>query len=456
MKRHHLITPVILLALITSACGQPTTKTPTPTVAIAELPKDISTGVLISEVLAGVEGNNNMEFIELYNAGDEIVDLKGWTLWYRLATSQEDLLVYRWKARSLIPPHGHYLLGRAGQDLGITPDGTFDQALNTSGGGLALRKPDKETADVLGWGKAPTGFIEGEPAQALENDLSLERSPGGSNGSAADNGDNAGDFVFNLTPDPQNTGSPLTPSVGEVLAISVTAPEVAEPGGQFEYTLNLTNETGQTVHDLVVEFPIPAGLEVVSVPEGIVLEEGITTWKLGALESGASQSVTIPIYVPWTYLTAIASNYYVRAGDWTGTAFGGPVYTQVEGGVIPIGTARSLMNAELIVEGIATMYTGGYFAGGGNTKFYLEDETGGLQVQVFGGEGVVQVATGARVRVKGTIGAYRGSMQIVPLALPGDVETIIPASQGTPWPATQTSIQQAANDFETLPGKLVQ
>ena len=88
--------------------------------------------------------------------------------------------------------------------------------------------------------------------------------------------------------------------------------------------------------------------------------------------------------------------------------FGGPVYTSIEGGVIPIGTARTLMDAELTVEGTATMYTGGYFAGSGNTKFYIEDETGGLQVQVFSGENTVEVPIGAYVRVRGAIGAYRG------------------------------------------------
>jgi hypothetical protein len=41
--------------------------------------------ILISEVLAGIEGNNNFEFIELTNTGTEApFDLKGWSLWYRL------------------------------------------------------------------------------------------------------------------------------------------------------------------------------------------------------------------------------------------------------------------------------------------------------------------------------------------------------------------------------------
>ena len=52
--------------------------------------------VVISEVMAGIEGNNNYEFIELYNAGDALADLDGWSLWYRLATSDDEPLVHQW------------------------------------------------------------------------------------------------------------------------------------------------------------------------------------------------------------------------------------------------------------------------------------------------------------------------------------------------------------------------
>ena len=74
--------------------------------------------VFISEVLGGIQGNNNHEFIELYNRSAFPVDLRGWTIWYRLPTGQEDLLVYRFERQTMIPPLGHYLLGRSGEDFG--------------------------------------------------------------------------------------------------------------------------------------------------------------------------------------------------------------------------------------------------------------------------------------------------------------------------------------------------
>jgi len=114
----------ILLAIITSAllltaCSStaPDAASPPAVTAEADSPQieDIDPAALISELLTGVAGNNNLEFIELYNAGNRApIDLRGWSLWYMLAEGQDEKLVYRWSEHALIPPQGHYLLGRAG------------------------------------------------------------------------------------------------------------------------------------------------------------------------------------------------------------------------------------------------------------------------------------------------------------------------------------------------------
>jgi DNA/RNA endonuclease YhcR with UshA esterase domain len=444
----------VFIILTTSACLEPTPTvdippSPTPTIVA-------SSSVLISEVMAGIQGNNNFEFIELYNAGDEISDLQGWSLWYKLPGDSPEQFVFRWKGSALIPPKGHLLLTRWGEDVGLPPDATFEQALNTTGGGLSLKNRENTLIDSIAWGKPIPGYGEGETAPALENGLSLERLPSGDMGNGADSDDNLSDFRLNASPLPQNTGSRPSP-LGEVgLSLSLSAPETITPGAQFDYTLTLINENNRNIHGIEVRFPIPTGFEIISLPDDVTLDEETLNWSVEHLEPGGSLSLPIAVEVPWTYTTAQATNYYARADDWSGVAFGGPVYTMVEGGVIPIGTARELVGAELMVEGTATMYTGGYFAGGGNTKFYIEDDSGGLQVQVFGGEGLVNVNLGSIVQVKGTIGAYRGSIQIVPDIVPGDVETILPPNQGELWTPTRVSIQQAANDLESLPGKLVQ
>ena len=99
MPRRLLPILTLLLALLLAAC---TTKTATPEIPPqgeepTALPADDQTqpteapapqpggepAVLISEVLTGIEGNNNFEFIELTNTSTEApFDLKGWSLWY--------------------------------------------------------------------------------------------------------------------------------------------------------------------------------------------------------------------------------------------------------------------------------------------------------------------------------------------------------------------------------------
>ena len=164
--------------------------------------------------------------------------------------------------------------------------------------------------------------------------------------------------------------------------------------------------------------------------------------------------MTLTVTVPWTYFTAQAANYFVNSPDCALPVYGGPVTTSIEGGVVPIGTARTLQGSDLTIEGIATFYTGGLYAGTNDVKFYLEDETGGIQVQVFEGEGSVGVGIGSHVQVRGTVGIYRGAIQIVPIIVPDDVtrfeEPVAPLS-----PA-QISISEALSNQTDLPGRLIQ
>jgi predicted extracellular nuclease len=189
-------------------------------------------------------------------------------------------------------------------------------------------------------------------------------------------------------------------------------------------------------------------------PDSIERLESTLVWAVEELAPHETWTETLIVTAPWSHLDFKVETFHARVEDSPIAYFSDPVHTRSEGGIIPIGTARGLLNAELSVEGIATMYTGGYYAGSGNVKFYLEDETGGLQVYVIGGEGEVDVLIGARVRVKGVTELYRDSIEIIPNVVPGDIEIISPSVDTEP-PLTQASIRQAVYDTETLPGRLV-
>ena len=108
MNKLRLIPVILIFSLIEAAC--------TPSTPETHMPSEIvESRIVISEVMAGVEGNNNFDFIELHNTGDEVIDLQGWSLWYQLSTDKEQLEIYAWDAPDVIPAHGHYLLGRAGR-----------------------------------------------------------------------------------------------------------------------------------------------------------------------------------------------------------------------------------------------------------------------------------------------------------------------------------------------------
>ncbi len=464
---------LILAMLMLGACNKATpepTATPLPTTAptVAATAPAESTAeptaapapavdhIVISEVLAGKKGNNNYEFIELYNPTDQPLDLQGMSLWYQLTDKQEPVRLARWPGLTLIPGQGHYLLVRAEQDVGVPADATFSQALNLGYAGLELRKSNKERVDAVAWGKkAPAAMTEGQPAPAMKNGQSLERLPGGDAGNGQDSDDNAADFALNDKPTPQNTGSALTPPVAQRLIITAQAPESAEPGGSFEYVITVENRTGQTVHNAVASLLLPPLLKAGDLPQDVVREKNAIMWQIPELADGETASVTIPVTAPWTYFDAVLQSYTVLADDWPNAAVGPTVVTRIEGGVIPIATARTLQGAQLTLQGVATMYTGGYYAGGGNVKFYVEDDTGGIQVQVFGGDGAVNVHIGDKVQVKGTIGAYRGATQIIPDIVPDDVQILAKADpENLPQPA-KASIADALHD-ENLLGRLVQ
>ena len=433
MSKKHI--KIGLLVLILALTGCKSTKTP-----------DIATeGIFIGELLPGVPGNNDMEFIELYNAGAQVVDLDGWSLSYRADDKQEAEVVYAWEGRADIPAHGHYLLARLGQEIGALGDAEYDTPLFGKKGELMLQNPDGETVDALAWGKG-----SGSPAPAPKDGASLERRPGGDDGNGANSGDNADDFASNASPTPQNSGSPITPLPDERLVMHLEAPTSVEPGGELVYSVEIQNLSGGPVGDARVLIPIPAEFDVVSLPSGGRQAEGWIEWTVAELADGATEKGIIALQSPWTYLDTMVEGYYVEARGGELHAYGPPLPLAIEGGSIPIATARVLEGKTVTVEGVATMYTGGFYAGGG-AKFYLEDETGGIQVYCPDAQGIVVVQVGDQVRVSGKIEVYRDSLEIIPSTYPDDVEI---TGQGAAWEARPVTLQEAAND-EDLLGRLI-
>lgn len=450
MKTRTMLLIALLIALLVgcSPSAPPGTATQTAT----DVPADMAGHIVISEVMAGVAGNNLYDFIELHNPTDSIVDLKGYALWYLLKDGDGETLVHVWDERTFIPPHGYYLLGQEGQDFGLVTDLEINQPLQPQRGGVILKDPDREAVDSLGWGNAPQIAVENNAAVSLENGVSLERLPADGAGNWRDADDNASDFRINSAPNPQNTGSKPQPAGDATLDFQVSVPESVSPGESLQYTFEVVNNTGIVLENLTARLDIPEKFEIVSVDEGIQLEDWTAVWSLPQLAQGESNTASVSLQAPLTYTSLRTHSYYIEAENWPDPSFGPPLTVNIEGGSIPIGTARTLIDQEVVIEGVATMYTGGFYAGSG-AKFYLADETGGVQVYVAGAGSTLRVDIGDRVRVQGIVQPYRGAIEIVP-ANEGQVEVLDPNAESTaPMPVTLAEI---VNNSEQLRGDLVQ
>jgi len=445
MRRFSLVT--IILLLLSGCTGQSSS---TPTIPATEGVNH----VVISEIMTGVTGNNNYDFIELYNPTQEIIDLKGYSLWYQLNAAEPDTLLFSWETSALIPPHGYYLLLREGQDAGVEADAFFDYSLVPQRGSLGLQLRGANIVDQVAWGDTDAVFKEGTTTPALRNDVSLERLPGGEAGNTQDRDNNGEDFFLNQSPNPQNSASQPVPAFSSSLMLVLNAPIESTPGSELEYQIIVKNSSSKPVQEVTVYFPSSSDLEYKSSTVTAVQQDGWLQFPLGTLASFESKTIVVTFDAPWKYTTISVQGVYVDAKGIEAPVFGGVMRTALQGGSVPIAIARTLLGTESVtVGGIASMYTGGFYAGSSGTKFYIEDETGGVQVYVPGGAGKVEVPLGAFVRVQGSIEPYRGAIELIPS--PEDVELLSQPGEKPAREPLATTAKELQNAPDEYAGRLV-
>lgn len=170
--------------------------------------------IVINEVAwSGTAASWADEWIELYNATDEDIDLDGWVLLW----GEGDVTIYFDEAkgntkeirRSIIPAHGFYILERTDDNTisDIEADLIYKGALDNAGELLILKDAEGnlvDTANIAG-GEWPAGTAsQGEPPYAsMERVDPLSRDSGdnwGSNDGQTRNGLDAEGNPINGTP----------------------------------------------------------------------------------------------------------------------------------------------------------------------------------------------------------------------------------------------------------------
>ncbi len=221
------------------------------------------------------------------------------------------------------------------------------------------------------------------------------------------------------------------------LSLSKSAPVSVMVGDVFTYTLVATNSsTGQTLTDLVITDTLPLSVTAQAISDGgVALPGNVISWTVASLDQGESVTRTVSVLAPDVNTQLSNSDYAVVASNWVTPTMGSPVATAVGGQLVDIGAARGMSGQTVVVAGRATMYTGGFYAGSGDAKFYIQDATGGIAVQCFDQYGAPPVVTlGDWVTVTGTIAAYQGEVRVVPADNVGDVTVVDGAPTDVPYP----------------------
>ena len=115
--------------------------------------------VLISEVLVGTEVSGDDEFIELYNAGQQPVDLTGWSVTKKTASGNESSLVAKARLQGKsIAPNQYFLLVHDGSNFGgAAPDAFWakSNSLAAKNNSIVLRSAVGVKVDEVGWTEIP-------------------------------------------------------------------------------------------------------------------------------------------------------------------------------------------------------------------------------------------------------------------------------------------------------------
>ena len=237
--------------------------------------------VVISEILIdGVNeqlASNNDEFVEIYNPTLSSIDVGGWTIDYRSATSTSFTNKYKFPSGTIIQPHKYFLFGGGGvsnRDNNPAPSSTL--GLSNTGGAVFVRNSSGTVVDLIGWGTASSGNYEGTVAVKPAQGVSLERKAkstsdassmgaGGADefdGNGLDSDNNAADFVQRTTPQPQSSSDPAEPStaiVGSGIGSATITPSSVSAATISDFSIKVLSDEKDTIETVIVV--VPAGFK---------------------------------------------------------------------------------------------------------------------------------------------------------------------------------------------------
>ncbi len=124
-------------------------------------PQPATSHLLISEIVAGIDGNANYEFVELYNPTSRAIDLTGWSVKKKSSTGSESSLVASSRLEGKTIGVGKYfLLANEGGYTGTVPADALWAKSNTlayTNNAIALYDANGATVEAVSWSEIPKG-----------------------------------------------------------------------------------------------------------------------------------------------------------------------------------------------------------------------------------------------------------------------------------------------------------
>ncbi len=215
--------------------------------------------VLISEIRAGTDaGGAEDEFVELYNAGDQPVNLAGWSLKKKSSTGSESNLVSAAAFSGVIQPKSFFLIAHRNYQGSKVKDLEYSANSNNlayTNNSVVLYNVHSGAVDEVSWTEIPKSQ-SWERKAIVNSNCVIAQNENELFGNGCDN-NIAGDFDLRAAPKPQNSQDPPEPRTSaSIQNFRITySPELAEglffqwdaAIGASEYTLLDANFATSTI-----------------------------------------------------------------------------------------------------------------------------------------------------------------------------------------------------------------
>jgi hypothetical protein len=329
-------------------------------------------GLLVGEVMTSGATSSD-EFVELYNAAPETLDLMGLELVYVTSSGLTVTRKADWSASVPVEPGRHVLIANTSGTYAGSADATYSGGISATGGTMALRFVGGEVIDSLSWGDAASALVEGTAGAAPPSGSSLERRPGGAMGNGTDTGDNSVDAAVQPEPVPQALAdppspSPVDPTPGPTETVQPTAPPSGTP------------------------MPIPS----VTVPP---TPTASPTARPTATASPTARPTTTPTPTP------------AATPRPTPTATPRPTATASPQRPMPIAEARELpVDSFVFVRGTVTVQPGRIVD---DRVAAIQDGSGGIAIRIASTD-TISLTPGERVDVVGRLADPYGNLEVRP------------------------------------------